>query len=600
MAYGVAKNLGSGALPSIGFAFFAIVLLAVFFSNRSADAGRLSELIGNLGGGPLFGFDGFRDSVFGTAAAAAVGISWFGLGGFVSGFFRIDAGASQSRLLGFVQHAALGAAIWSLTWFLIGLAGGYSAGMAIGLTLAGLALAIWNLAAGEKPKNETAIGEKSSLFDKTIVVLIAVPLILAFIASIAPPIAKDTLLYHFAVPKAFIAQGSNAFIDGNIASYLALGTEMHAVWAMLLGGTINGRAAEIAAGVTLFLFLPLLLMAIYGWSREVGISRTWALLAVLTVAAVPTAFHVASSGYIDIALALFVTLAIRSLSRWWKDLESGSLVMIAIFLGAALALKLTALFVVAAFALVILLRARDEKDNSAKLAAVGLTALIFAGAIASPWYLRTWQATGSPVFPFYMSIWKGEATGWDIERSSLFQVMNSQYGGANKSAADYLMAPWNLSVAAQPEVAEKFDGVLGIAFLLGLPILIFGLWKFDLPIEARIGAGVAGIMFLFWLFSSQQLRYLLPLLPVLAIAISAAGEKVSIGKNDLKQAFQYGFIAAGLAGILVTAAWFCQKAPLRVAAGGESRDEYLTRNLDYYSFYKTLNTETATDDKVWL
>ena len=51
---------------------------------------------------------------------------------------------------------------------------------------------------------------------------------------------------------------------------------------------------------------------------------------------------------------------------------------------------------------------------------------------------------------------------------------------------------------------------------------------------------------------------------------------------------------------MTTVAWFCQKAPLRVALGGETRDEYLARNIDYYPFYQTVNSEAPTDAKVWL
>src|SRR4029078_2987363 len=45
---------------------------------------------------------------------------------------------------------------------------------------------------------------------------------------------------------------------------------------------------------------------------------------------------------------------------------------------------------------------------------------------------------------------------------------------------------------------------------------------------------------------------------------------------------------------------FCQRAPLRVVLGGESRDAFLTRNLDYYPYYALLNTETPTDSRGWL
>src|SRR5204863_1486086 len=182
-------------------------------------------------------------------------------------------------------------------------------------------------------------------------------------------------------------------IDGNIASYLALGTEMHSVWAMLLGNTVSPRTGEAAAGATTFLFFPLLLIVIYGWAREIGISRTWALIATVIVATVPTAYHVASSGYIDLALALYVTLAGYALTRWWKESSVVWSILIGIFLGAALSIKLTSVFVIAAFVLIILLRARGT-ENAGKLAIGGFAALLLAGAIASPWYLRTWAVTG--------------------------------------------------------------------------------------------------------------------------------------------------------------------------------------------------------------
>lgn len=593
----------SSGFPTVIFAVWAAVLLVTFLACRGTDVGQLQRLIGNLGGGLLFGFEGFRDSVVGAAIAGVIVVSWFGLGSFVSSFVKVSKTENHSHLLELAIKTATGAAIWSLTWFFLGTANAYSGVAAIVAVIAGLALAGLSFPRVREAKNESRVPGKTSGFDKFLIGLIAVPIVLAFIASLAPPTAKDTLLYHLAVPKAFIAQGSNAFIEGNIASYLALGTEMQSVWAMLLGGMVSQRAGEAAAGVTVWMFFPLLLLTIYGWARELQIERRWSLIAVLIGAAVPTAYHVAASAYIDLALALFVTLAVYSLGRWWRTLEDkGWLVFLAIFLGAALSIKLTALFVFAAFVLMILLRgAKSEGSTNVRNVFVGgFAALILAVLIAAPWYLRTWQQTGSPVFPFYMGIWPGEAPGWDVERSNLFQAMNSQYGGLNKNALDYLLAPWNLSVIAQPEHAELFDGVLGVAFLFGLPILLWALWKYELAVEIKIALGVAGTMFVFWLFSSQQLRYLLPILPVVAIGITLSAETISKKNESLRRVWQASLAASAIAGILVGAAWFLQRAPLRVVLGGETRDEYLTRNLDYYPYYRILNTETQVDSKVWL
>lgn len=596
------KNHSIG-LPAIAVAVWAAGLIVAFLAYRGSDVGQIGKMLGNLGGGPLGG-SGVGSSSVGAVVAFLIAVSWFGLGNFVASFVKTDKNEDHSHVLELAMKTAIGAAIWSLIWFFLGLVGAYSKPVALVSLMLGVGLAVYGLRRVREAKAESRVPERAAVFDKVVLGLIAIPVVLAFVASLAPPTAKDTLLYHFAIPKAWIAQGSNGFIEGNIASYLALGTEMHSVWAMLLGGFVSPRAAEAAGGAVIWVFFPLLLAAIFGWARDIGISRRWALLAVLMVAAVPSVFHVSASAYIDVALALFVTLAIYALTRWWRTLESGWLILIGIFLGAALSAKLTTVFIIAAFALVILLRVRKAKENEPdqliKVLVSGFGALLLAGLIASPWYLRTWQQTDSPVFPFYLSILPGEAPGWDVERSNLFQAMNSQYGGAVKSPVDYLLAPLNISVKAQPEQAAYFDGVLGVSFLIGLPLLIFALWKFDLPIEVQIGTGIAAIVFLFWLFSSQQLRYLIPILPVIAIGIAAAVERIAEKRSPLYMAAKYAISVAAVCGLLTTTAWFLEKAPLRAVLGGESRDQYLSRNLDYYPYYQALNTTTAGDAKVWL
>jgi len=600
-------------LPAIAVAVWAAILIVAFLANRGSDIGQIGKLFENLGGGPLVG-GGILDSIVGVLIAGAIAAAWFGVGNFAVSFIKMTRSEDHSHFLELALKTAVGAAVWSLVWFFLGIAGLYSRSAAVGALVGGLVLGGLSFHRVREAKAESRKPERVAVYDKVILGLIAVPLVLSFISALAPPTSKDTLLYHFALPKAWIAQGSNSFVEGNIASYLALGTEMHVVWAMLLGGLVTPRAAEVTAGATVWIFFPLLLAAIFGWAREIGVSRRWSLLAVLMVASVPSIYHVAASAYIDVALALYVTLAVYSLSRWWKSLERGWLILVALFLGAALSMKLTTVVVIAAFGLVVLLRARETKNPVAtapgsdagvsrtggRIVAAGFAALLFAGLIASPWYLRTWAETGSPFFPFYLSIIPGEAPGWDVERSELFQAMNSQYGSVTNNASDKLLGIWNVSVSAQPEQAKFFDGVLGVAFLIGLPLLVFALWKYELPVEVKTSSAVAAIVFFFWLFSSMQLRYLLPILPVLAIGIAAAVEAMATRRGPLYMAAKYSISVSAVCGLLTMFAWFLQKAPLRVVLGGETRDQYLARNIDYYRYYRWLNTETEKNDIVWL
>lgn len=596
MADGGTQKRGNAVLVAV----WAAAVLAVFVAFRSTDLLKLPQLIGNLGGGPLVG-DDFFASLVGLLAAQFIFLSWLGVGRLALRFINPTNDTAKSPFFLIANAAAIGAAIWSLVWFVLGLVGAYRPVAGIVCVVAGVLL---NAVPG-KPIANAEPGaayewwKGRTVFEWALLGGGIAAVVLALIASAAPPIAKDTLLYHFAVPKAFVAQGSNAFIDGNIASYLALGAEMHAVWAMLLGNLFSQRASEAAAGVTTFLFFPLLITAVYGWARELAVARPTALVAAFAIASIPTAFHVASSGYIDLALALYVVLATAALGRWWRGQSRSDLILIAIFLGAALSIKLTSLFVVAAFALVILLRGREEPAAAGKVVGLGFAALVLAGVVASPWYLRNWATTGSPVFPFYMGIWKGEANGWDVERSTLFQHMNSQYGGADVNKTNYLTAPLRVSLAAQPENPELYDGVVGAAFLIGLPLLIFAIWRKRVCVEVAIAAGVAGIVYLFWLFSSPQLRYLLPVVPLLAVGIAAAIDSRET-EESTQSAWRYSLAGASAIALLTGFAWFCMRAPLRVVLGGEPREQYLARNLDYYPYYQSLNAGTEPDERVWL
>lgn len=600
------KDKSDSNLAIVGFLGLTGALVWIFLANRGADIGNLPQLLGGLFRGNVFSLDGFAASLAGGLIAVLIVGAWFGLGKFVAEFFESD---DESGWLDLARSCAFGAGIWSLVLFFAGLSNLYQSLTAVLFLIIGLALAAF-YARRKFRSLKTKNAEKTTLdfWGKFAFGAIVFLLVLGLISALAPPTAKDALLYHAALPKQFVALGDNQIVEGNIASFLALGAEMHSVWAMLLGNLFSERIGEAAMGGVIFMFAPLLVLAIYGWARGFEIGKNWAMMAALLVAAVPTFYHVASSIYVDLALALFVLLAVQSLGKWWTTLQTKWLAFIALALGAALSIKLTTVFVIAAFALLILLRARraqnaetDERENLNSIFLKGFGCLILAGLLAAPWYLRTWAKTGSPIFPFYMNVWKGAANGWDAERSALFQMMNSNYGGAEKGAFDYLFAPVKISLFAQPELPEFYDGVLGISFLLGLILIGWARQrKTDFPIELKIAVGTAGIVFLFWLFSSQQLRYLLPIVPGLAVATVVAANLISEKNQAFRKIIFAGLLATSFVGILTTVAWFAEKNPLPVVFGGESRDEYLTRRLDYYEYYRTINADLPADARIWL
>ncbi|MFB3917641.1 MAG: hypothetical protein ACE14M_12980 [Terriglobales bacterium] len=570
-----------------------VVLAVIFFSHRDADVGRLPQLLSRFASE----FRGLKLSALGANfcggfIAVLVVLSWLGVGEGLRRILKLP--DLDEGLAGRARSCAWGAGITSLISFALGRIWMYEWPVAAGLLLIGAALgvdAIRRRSKGSSPQDSTTFSRFAS-------VLLFLPLSLAAVASLAPPTAKDALLYHISLPKAFLAAGAITDVPGNIAQYYPLGAEMNGLWGMLTGRLIGLHTGEAAFGAIQFAYLALLIAFMCGVARRYGISNDAAKLAAASFACVPTVYASASSGYNDMALALYLLLAVDAAARWWKTPERALAVEIGLALAFALTVKLLAIFLIAPLIVLFLLRARHaEQEFSAssatrnKVLLSAGTALLIAVVVASPWYLSTWARTGSPVFPFYMNVFHGSAPGWDQQRSLLDQTLNVRYGGYPKSALDYAAVPFRLSLTAQPDWPKDFDGVLGIAFLFGVPLLLLA-WR-RLRTEAKIAAALAGSYFLVWTFSSEQLRYLLPILPALAIAIVAAA-------TALNGRMRWLVAAAAVPGMIVILAWLLQQDPLVVVVGSESRQHYLERSLSYFPMYEAVNSQLPPDARVWL
>jgi hypothetical protein len=595
-----ARRIGIAAVAGAWW----LVLAMAFLLNRGEDVGRLPALMSTAGTrlaeGPVWGAAGVH-SLLGVLIAGLLGLAWYGLGDTIVRLAG-SPGKGESRdlpVMEVAESALAGAAGWSLVWFFLGVLPLYRVAVALLALLGGLILAARALAR----VRSTAPGI-ARIVGWAALGLVATGQILALVAALAPPTAKDTLLYHYALPKAWIAAGRAVEVPYNIAGYYPLGIEMHAVWAMLLGAPFGVRAAEAAAGATLFLFAPLLVMTVYGWARERGADRAWAAIGALVIAWVPTGYEVAASAYVDLALAGYTVLAVRAFGRWWATGRWRHLVWVAAGIGGALSIKLSAAFLLLPLALLGLLHAlaTGRRDRESAGPATALIAVRVLGAlavgltIAAPWYARNWLRTGSPFFPFYLEIWPAHARGWDLERSRLYETLFSLYGDVH-GPLDYLWTPLRLAVAAQPDQPAYYDGVLGITFAFALPLLAWAVWRRRLDVELRLALLISAALFVFWLFSSQQLRYLLPATPALAVAIAVAGHGLDVPGRRLLRGL---VLAAAALGLPVVVAWFLGLDPARVVLGGEPREAFLARRLDYYPYYQVVNRDLPPTATVWL
>ena len=534
----------------------------------------------------------------GAAVAALIVLAWYGIGHLVARGVAPAGADKGSDVLSEARAIAHGAGFWSLLWYGLGMAGLYTTGSAVAAVAVGVVLGVWALArrrsqAAHRPDPEHAWNVAGTVAG----LMTAMALTVAFTAALAPPTAKDTLIYHMALPKGFAAARALITDPNNIASYFPLGVEMQGLSAMLAGRAVSPRVGEAAFGATVYAFFPLLLAIVYGWARRLGLQRPWSLLAVALVACVPTAYDVAANAYVDVALAVYVALALEATAQWWRSGDRRYLVDVAVAMGCALAVKLLALFTLLVVAALLLLRVLVHRDDDAPDRSAGYAVAALAGAVAlaTPWYGRTWANTGSPVFPFLMNVWPAHADGWDAERSTLWQMSLAQYGAPDPLVR--LLTPLLVSLTGSREIPQLYEGVLGPAFLVGLVLVAWAWRRGRLRTELAVAAAGSVAIFLCWAFSSQLLRYVVPALAPLAVA--TAGAAAALSQTGVR-GLRLGLLTPAAAGLVLTLSWFVGDAPMLPVVGTEARAEYLARRLDYYPYYRLVNETLPADACVWL
>src|SRR5581483_4984221 len=191
-----------------------LALATAFLSNRQNDVGDLPALAGavasRLLAGPIFG-RGALDSLTGLLIAIGIGLAWYGLGAAIV-HRAMPPDRPRPPAMHVAERALVGAAAWSLLWFFLGLLPLYRTSVAVAALALGLGAAALAL-----PRPRPSVGAATRIVGASALALLATTQLLALMAALAPPTAKDTLLYHYAVPKAWIAAGRAIELPYNIA-----------------------------------------------------------------------------------------------------------------------------------------------------------------------------------------------------------------------------------------------------------------------------------------------------------------------------------------------------------------------------------------------
>jgi hypothetical protein len=431
---------------------------------------------------------------------------------------------------------------------------------------------------------------------------IVITLLLALVITLLPPTEWDSLVYHLVGPDHYLQAHRMTFEFDNYYLFFPSFTEMLFLAGMALKSDVVPRLVHFG-----YLLLTLGALGAFArryWSGKVG------LLAVALFLSIPTAVHIATWSYVDLALTFYNLCAVYGLLNGLplpdpeepqqapvQPGQSGWLLLAGISGGAALSIKYTGvvtLLVLGAILLWALLR-RRLATRSFLIAALllGGSALV----LASPWYIKNAIVAGNPIYPL---VWGGR--GWN-EIATRWMLVPGQ----KMSLLDLLAVPWTLTViGTQGTVA--YDATTSPLFLTLLPLLLVVRRRARGLAELLLAAAVG---YAFWLVSGAAAygtfilrgRQVLPVFAPLGLLCAYALEKMNRWdrrgfslQRFLKMAAGLTLVIAFLSQVMLT----ISLDPWPYLAGLRSRTEHLEKftsqrlaqTIDY------LNETLAPGDKV--
>ncbi len=393
--------------------------------------------------------------------------------------------------------------------------------------------------------------------------------------SVLPATSIDEIVYHLEVPRRLYQAGGQVVFQNNIYAYFPQLGEM----LFMMGGEAFARMVHALFGL-------LTALAVYGFSRS-RLSRAYSAMASLIWLSVPTIMVVSAWAYVDLA---FVLYALLSLYAIWRFIESGwSWVLPAgLMAGGAWSTKYTGLqWMLLLLLLLLVARLRSDRSDipweAAAVAALGVL-------VVCPYLARNWFLTGWPLFPFNIGFFELAPTlNWDPARSDLFLQWLSRFGSGDTRAGK-LLSPILVFLTARFNEPRAYDGIVGPVFLL-TPFLLRALWE-----RALVRAlAFCSLLFLFyWAITTQQVRFLLPVLPLLSFLLAWGLEQ---RKSPWWTGTALVLIVLNL-GLGVSQVG--RQEPWDYWRGREDAEEYQARRVPSSSLYREANRQVGAEDLLYL
>ena len=137
-------------------------------------------------------------------------------------------------------------------------------------------------------------------------------ILLEVILALTPPVARDVLIHHLAIPKLWLIHGGFYEIPWAGFSYYPMNLSLLYLVPLYFGNDIIPNLIHLSFGVGTAILLYVYL------NKKSG--QLAGLLAALIFISLPTILRTATTAYVDVGLVFFTTLSVLAYV-YWRDAE---------------------------------------------------------------------------------------------------------------------------------------------------------------------------------------------------------------------------------------------------------------------------------------
>ncbi len=437
-----------------------------------------------------------------------------------------------------------------------------------------------------------------------LIAALAVLIVSILILSWVPPVSKDALIHHLAIPKIYLEKGGIHEIPSMPFSYYPMNLDLLYLIPLYFGNDIIPKLIHFS-----FALLTVYLIFRYLKNR---LNTNYALFGAVFFLSIPIVIKLSITVYVDLGLMFFSTASLLLLLKWIDSkFQLRYLIVSSILCGLAMGTKyngLIAFFLLTLFVPFLYSRhSQNKRSGFIRPAGYAILFLIVALLVFSPWMMKNYRWQNNPIYPLYNNWFNPQvpaqetSTPEERQRKEGIGLFGYRAIVYNETWWQIALLPVRMFFEGKDGSRQYFDGKLN-PFLLVLPFFAFFRIKrgqSNFRHEKTIILAFVVLFFAFAFFGNiLRIRYISPIIPPLVI-LSIFGLKRII---DVARKFhsaiirRLGLMVAVLVVILclgINANYifdqFRYVNPHSYIGGDLTRDEYISKFRPEYPAMKYAN-----------